>query len=97
MVQKRVTAAYQRQLARAGKQNSLLDNQALTRCAQLQTRQLELLYKAVSRLNLSTRAMYRTLRVARTVADLEGADAVREQHLSEAIAYRVAPLPALCH
>ena len=97
VVQKRVTAAYQRQLARAGKQNSLLDNQALTRCAQLQTRQLELLYKAVSRLNLSTRAMYRTLRVARTVADLEGADAVREQHLSEAIAYRVAPLPAVCH
>jgi magnesium chelatase family protein len=37
---------------------------------------------------LSGRALHRTLRVARTIADLEDAGTIEIQHLSEALAYR---------
>ncbi|MCR5102111.1 MAG: YifB family Mg chelatase-like AAA ATPase [Butyrivibrio sp.] len=40
-------------------------------------------------MGLSARAYHRTLRVARTIADLEGAENVREIHLSEAVCYRM--------
>ena len=47
-----------------------------------------LLRTAVQRLGLSARAYHRTLRLARTIADLEGSDAVRAVHVGEAIGYR---------
>jgi magnesium chelatase family protein len=47
-----------------------------------------LLELAVSRLALSARAVDRVLKVARTIADLEGAEAVLARHVAEAIAYR---------
>lgn len=48
-----------------------------------------LLGGAVERLNLSVRALHRSLRVARTIADLEGAESVSSAHLSEALSYRL--------
>ncbi len=44
--------------------------------------------RVIERLNLSARAYDRILRVARTVADLEGVDAVEERHVLAAAAYR---------
>ena len=49
---------------------------------------LRLLEKAARTLGLSARAYHRVLRVARTVADLAGQEAVRAVHLAEAVAYR---------
>jgi len=47
-----------------------------------------LLEMAIDRLGFSARAYTRVLKVARTIADLDGSDAVRSHHISEAIQYR---------
>jgi magnesium chelatase family protein len=47
-----------------------------------------LLELAVNRLGLSARAYTRILKVARTIADLDGDGSIRAHHLSEAIQYR---------
>jgi magnesium chelatase family protein len=43
---------------------------------------------AIGRFALSARAYTRVLRVARTIADLEGASLIRGEHLAEALQYR---------
>ena len=87
-VRLRVIRAYRIQLARAGKQNRMLDNEEVERYCRLDPPLTALLHKAVKRLNLSIRGMYRVLRVARTVADLAGSGPILAEHLSEAISYR---------
>jgi magnesium chelatase family protein len=48
----------------------------------------ELLQNAMADLNLSARAYDRILKVARTIADLAGAETISSDHVSEAIQYR---------
>ena len=51
-----------------------------------------LLTEAAERMKLSARGYHRVLRVARTLADLEGSEAVRRLHIAEALSYRrIAP------
>jgi len=47
-----------------------------------------LLKAAMKQLYLSARAFHRILKLARTIADLEGADVIKSNHLAEAIQYR---------
>jgi magnesium chelatase family protein len=55
-----------------------------------------LLTRAAERLGLSARAWHRTLRVARTLADLDGSESVRRLHIAEALSYRRAePRPVM--
>jgi magnesium chelatase family protein len=68
--------------------NSLLDGDDLKRVAAPSHEGTRLLGLAVERLGLSARGYIRALRVARTLADLEGRTAVLETHIAESIAYR---------
>ncbi len=56
-------------------------------CAEPEARRL--LTTAVEKMGLSVRAVHRSLKVARTIADLDGAAAIRGPHLAEAISYRI--------
>ena len=54
----------------------------------------ELLASASERLGLSARGYHRVLKVARTIADIDGDEPVRERHIAEALRYRPATVPA---
>ncbi|MCX7059702.1 MAG: YifB family Mg chelatase-like AAA ATPase [Gammaproteobacteria bacterium] len=88
VVRQRVCAARGRQHARAGKINALLGPKELDRDAVLDEPSRQLLLTAMNRLGLSARAFHRVLKVARTIADLAGADALAAAHVAEALRYR---------
>ena len=51
----------------------------------------DLLLKVAEQFGLSARGYHRVMRVARTIADLEGADTVSRTHVAEAVSYRLSP------
>ena len=87
-VRERVRAARQQQLDRAGTVNARLKPAQMKSDCQLANDDEALLIGAMERLGLSTRAHDRILRVARTIADLDGAENIETAHLTEAINYR---------
>jgi magnesium chelatase family protein len=84
----RVARAREGQAGRGAGLNATLNLQALERVAAPDAPGAALLAKAAESLVLSARAYHRTLKVARTVADLDGADAVRRVHVAEALSLR---------
>ncbi len=68
--------------------NAQMTSSLLHQYAQPDTKGLNLLRTAMTRLNLSARAYDRILKVSRTIADLEGSEKILPQHLAEAISYR---------
>ena len=87
-VRDRVVAARARQLARAGKANAMLNNREVQRDCGLAAPDRHLLERSLDKLGLSARAYHRILRVARSIADLAGAERIATPHLTEAIQYR---------
>lgn len=84
----RVSQARQRQLARQGCANAFLDLPGLQQHCRLPETDRLWLEQACERLNLSLRAAHRLLKVARTLADLEGTSEIGRAHLAEALQYR---------
>lgn len=86
-VRERVQTARQLQSRRGTVNAGLGAGEIRTHCA-LDQRGAALLETACERLHLSARAHHRILRVARTIADLDGSETISTAHLSEAIGYR---------
>lgn len=87
-VRVRVCVARAVQLQRQGECNARLCGSGLDHHCRLRDSEQQLLRHALERLNLSARAYHRILRVARTIADLDGAERIGAQHLGEAMGYR---------
>ena len=68
--------------------NAQMTEKMLHTFAEPDAASLDLLRMAMERLKLSARAYSRILKVARTIADLEGSEKVQSQHIAEAIGYR---------
>ncbi|MCB1847476.1 MAG: YifB family Mg chelatase-like AAA ATPase, partial [Halieaceae bacterium] len=92
-VRARVCASRALQLERQGCANAQLPADRLARVCQLADASKHQLASAARRMTLSGRALHRTLRVARTIADLAQSPMVASDHLSEALAYRAEESP----
>lgn len=68
--------------------NAQMSEKMLHEFAEPDAASLDMLRMAMERLKLSARAYSRILKVARTIADLEGSENVQSQHIAEAIGYR---------
>ncbi|MFN7160889.1 MAG: YifB family Mg chelatase-like AAA ATPase [Candidatus Gracilibacteria bacterium] len=94
-VRKRVEAARIAQQKRLKKHtlksyttNAEMNNEAVRKYCTLSSEGTKLIKKAVTELRLSTRSYFRLLKLARTIADLEGNDVIEVQHIAEALQYR---------
>lgn len=88
LVRKRVATAHQMQAARQNTPNSRLSGKLLEQHCPLDEEARGLLQSAIQKLSLSARATHRVLKVARTIADLAGDEAISTAHIAEAIQYR---------
>ncbi len=94
-VRARVGEARARQAARASRlgltagTNARLAGPELVVAAPLDSTGRAFLVRAADRLGLTARGYHRVIRIARTIADIEGAAAVETRHLAEAVQYRL--------
>ena len=68
--------------------NAMMSEKMLHEFAEPDDASMEMLRMAMERLKLSARAYTRILKVARTIADLNGSERVQSHHIAEAIGYR---------
>lgn len=91
-IQNRVIAARQiqeRRYANSGITcNARMSSRQINHWCQLDQAELQLMQLAASKFNLSARAYFRVLKLARTIADLDKAESIQAPHLTEAIQYR---------
>lgn len=93
IIRGRVMQAQERQKKRfkgtAYRFNSQITGVDVAKYCPLSSREEKLLNAAFKSMGLSARAYHRILKVARTIADLDGCDDIKEVHLTEAICYRM--------
>lgn len=68
--------------------NSEMNSHQIKKFCPLDEKSIALLRNAVSSMRLSARAYYRLIKIARTIADLEGLENIMPNHLAEAVQYR---------
>jgi magnesium chelatase family protein len=90
VVRERVKAARARQRRRLGptKCNAMLSTKEIKETARLDYETMEILQMAMEQMGFSARVCDRMRKVARTIADLEGAENIEKHHLMEAIGFR---------
>lgn len=69
--------------------NAMLGNDDLKKYCGLKTAENKLMERAFTVMELTARAYHRVIKTARTIADLDGEDKIREVHLREALGYRM--------
>lgn len=87
-IQKRVSICHQKQISRQGKANAQLSSAEVRSFCHLDADDSEFLELAIEKLNLSTRAHHKILKIARTLADMESLEHIERKHLIEALSYR---------
>lgn len=87
-IRNRVVAAHERQITRQGKPNSQLDGPELENFASLSDELTDFLNTAAQKMGMSARGYNRIKRIARTIADLRGAENIELSDLTEALSYR---------
>ncbi|MBR3137814.1 YifB family Mg chelatase-like AAA ATPase [Candidatus Saccharibacteria bacterium] len=91
VVKNTITEAINRQKARYNKDgvfNSSLSSFEVSQKIHLDKKAENLLASASEKLNLSARSYFKTIKVARTIADLDKSEEIKESHLAEALTYR---------
>jgi magnesium chelatase family protein len=88
IVRERITTTRNIQLQRNNTLNSQLTHKQIDETCGLEKSDRLLLQQAMEKLKLSARAYHRILKLARTVADMDGSENIYTQHLTEAINYR---------
>jgi magnesium chelatase family protein len=93
-VRERVASAHAAQVERQGRRNAELSGREVEESAPMEAGARRLLREAIAHHRLSARAHHRVLKVARTVADLEGSGSLCERHVAEALLYRGIAAPS---
>ena len=91
VVKNTITEAIKRQRARYGRDgiyNSSLSSFQVSQLLKLDSAAESLLASASEKLNLSARAYFKTIKVAQTIADLDGKSEIQQKHLAEALTFR---------
>jgi magnesium chelatase family protein len=92
MIRERVLKARERQHLRLANEkifsNAAMTPRMIRAYCQIDTNSEKMLENAMRRVGLSARAYDRILKVSRTIADLEGAETINSNHVSEAVGYR---------
>lgn len=91
-IQKRVEKARDKQTARFKNTSCITNNELpqkdIDKFCRLNSSSKKLMHQASEQMQLSARAYFRTLKVARTIADLEQSDEIKTEHVAEALQYR---------
>ena len=91
VVKNTITEAIKLQKARyqaSGVYNSSLKSSEVSKLLELSPAAKNLLQTAAEKLQLSARAYFKTIKVARTIADLDASPIIEQNHLAEALTYR---------
>ncbi len=92
----RVITARERQQKRQQKSNALLTVPELEQVAHLQAEAKTLLHEVMTCFSFSARVYHRLIKLALTIADLEGVDVITPAHLSEVLNYRCLDKAGMC-
>ncbi len=87
-IRERVAAARRRSAERSPRPNARLTPEEVGRDCRLDEGAASMLRAAFERLGLSARGHDKILRIARTIADLEGSEVITAAHIAEAVQYR---------
>ena len=91
IVKNNITEAIERQKKRYGRggvYNGSLSSFEVAKMLKLEPSAEKLLANASEKLSLSARSYFKTIKVAQTIADLDGSNIIRQKHLAEALTYR---------